>query len=605
MTAILCLLLSTLVTPQQPPRDAAGAPATGSARISGVVLTDERAPRSLRRVIVTLSGSALRVSRSTITNEEGRFSFGDLPAGRYTITAARKAYLTSAFGASYPGGAGTPVSVASASHVDDIRITLPKGAVVTGVITDASGIPIPSLTVNVHRVTPDGYERAGEGATDDRGVYRVYGLSPAEYVIAAVPRPTGGGDMGVRSASEVDAILGALERRGSAATTAARPGEIAPEPDLPTSSERTYSFAPFYYPGTAAAAEATRITVAPGEERGGLDFPLAVVPTATLTGVVTGSDGQPARDVQITVVPIGPPLTLVLGTGATGPMRTGPDGTFRRSSITPGTYRLLARRVPPAPPRSSPFGAATPVAGRGPTTEWALTEITVNGADIDGIALTLRPGLGVRGWILFEGTSEVPSNLSALRVILTPLTASARSTSTIPSSLKADGSFEITNLLPGSYRFDVTLPPEVGERWWPRSALSGERDVLDLPLELSDGTGSEVVLTLSDRRPSLTGGVRDADDRPVSDAFVVIFSADRTHWRPESRRVRAVRPATDGRYEATDLSPGEYLVAAVRRPPPNAWLDARFLERLTSSAVRVALSEGERGIRDLHVHDVR
>jgi hypothetical protein len=600
MTAILWLLLSTLVSPQQTPRDAAGAPATGSARISGVVVSGERTPQPLRRVIVTLSGSALQVSRSTITNDDGRFTFGDLPAGRFTVTAARKAYLTSAFGASHSGGAGTPVSVAHASHVDDIRITLPKGAVVTGIITDARGIPIPSLTVNVHRVMPDGYERAGEAVTDDRGVYRVYGLSQAEYVIAAVPRPTGGGDMGVRSASEVDAILGALERRGSAGT-AARPGETAPEPDLTTSSERTYSFAPLYHPGTAVAAEATRVTLAAGEERSGLDFTLAVVPTATLTGVVTGSDGQPAPDVQITVVPIGPPLTLVLGMGATGPMRTGPDGTFRRSSITPGTYRLLARRVPPAPPRSNPFGTATPVAGRGPTTEWALTEIMVNGADIDGIALTLRPGLGITGRVLFEGTEEVPSDLSAIRVILTPLTASARSTSTILSSIKADGTFEITNLLPGSYGFGLTIPPGVAERWWPRSADSGGRDVLDLPLELSDGAGSEILITLSDRRPSLRGVVRDADDRTESDAFVVIFSADRTHWRQGSRRVRVVRPATDGQYEATDLPPGEYLVAAVRRPPLNAWLDARVLERLASSAVRVTLGDGEQSTRDLRV----
>ena len=600
MTAILCLLLSTLVSPQQPPRDAASAPATGSARISGVVVSDERTPQPLRRVIVTVSGSALRVSRSTITNDDGRFTFGDLPAGRFTVTAARKAYLTSAFGASHPGGAGTPVSVERASHVDDIRITLPKGAVVTGVITDARGIPIPSLTVNVHRVMPDGYERAGEAVTDDRGVYRVYGLSPGEYVIAAVPRPTGGGDMGVRSAGEVDAILSALERRGSAGT-AARPGKTVAEPDAAADPERTYSFAPFYHPGTAVAAEATRITLATGEERSGLDFTLAVVPTATLTGVVTGSDGQPARDVQITVVPIGPPLTLVLGMGATGPMRTGPDGTFRRSSITPGAYRILARRLPAVAPRSNPFGAATPAAGRGPTTEWALSEIMVNGADIDGIALTLRPGLAVTGRVLFEGTEEVPSDLSAIRVILTPLTASARSSTTIPSSIKADGTFEITNLLPGSYRFDVRLPTGVAERWWPRSASSAGRDVVDLPLELSDGTGSEILITLSDRRPSLTGRVRDTDDRPVSDAFVVIFSADRTHWRPESRRVRAVRPSTDGQYDATDLPSGEYLVAAVRRPPPDAWLDTRFLERLASSAVRVTLGDGEQSTRDLRV----
>jgi hypothetical protein len=298
-------------------------------------------------------------------------------------------------------------------------------------------------------------------------------------------------------------------------------------------------------------------------------------------------------------------LTLVLGMGATGPMRTGPDGTFVRSSVTPGAYRILARRLPPASGRANVFGGATPVAGRGPSTEWALAEIMVNGADIDGIALTLRPGLRLTGRVVFEGTSDVPSNLSAVRIVLTPLTASARSTSTMFSAFKADGTFEFTNLLPGSYQFNVTLADGVDDRWWPRSAVSGGRDLLDLPLDLTDGASSDVVLTLSDRRSSLAGRVQDAEGRPISDATVVIFSADRAHWRPQSRRVHAVRPATDGGYHAADLPPGDYLVAAVRRAGPDAWSDPAFLERLAASAVRVTVGDGAAGTADLRVVDVR
>ena len=547
-TILLPLFLAILAgAPPQQPRDGPRAAATGASRLSGVVVTDERSPEPVRRAIVTITAStSVGGSRSTITDDEGRFTFEALPAGRFTVTASRRAYLTAAFGATYPGDGGTPITLGDAAQVDDVRITLWRGAVLTGVIADSSGTPVPSLSVTVFRATESSYERAGEDVTDDRGVYRVYGLQPADYIVAAAPRATGGGDMGVRSEREVDALLSALERRGSGSITAARPGEIAAEP-APPAGQRTYSFSQVYYPGTAVAAEAAKVTVATGEERSGLDFTVAAVPTARVTGVVTGSDGQPARDVQISMVPVGPPLTLVAGTGATGPSRTGADGSFHRSSVTPGTYRILARRMPGAPPQAGSLTAAAPVTGRGPTTEWAMTEVTVNGDDIEGLSLALQPGLRVTGRILFEGMSDIPPNLSVLRVTLVPVTASARTVNVIPVPAKADGTIEITNLLPGSYQVGLTLPTEVAERWWLRSAASGGRDVLDVPLDLAAGASPDVVFTLSDRRPSLSGIVHDANDRPTADGVVVVFSADRTHWRRESRRVRTARPRpTDG-----------------------------------------------------------
>jgi protocatechuate 3,4-dioxygenase beta subunit len=205
-TILLPLFLMTLAgTLSQQPRDGARPAATGTSRLSGVVVTGERSPQPVRRAIVTISGSALGLSRSTITDDGGRFTFDALPAGRFTVTAARRAYLTSAFGAAYPGDAGTAITVGEAAQVDDVRITLWKGAVLTGAIVDASGTPIPSVAVTVFRVTESDYATAGEDVTNDRGVYRVYGLPPGDYIVVAAPRPAGVGDMGVRSEREVDA----------------------------------------------------------------------------------------------------------------------------------------------------------------------------------------------------------------------------------------------------------------------------------------------------------------------------------------------------------------------------------------------------------------
>jgi protocatechuate 3,4-dioxygenase beta subunit len=278
--------------------------------------------------------------------------------------------------------------------------------------------------------------------------------------------------------------------------------------------------------------------------------------------------------------------------GSAGPVRTDADGSFSRASVTPGTYRILARRMPGAPQQPGVF-AGSPVAGRGPTSEWAMTEVSVNGEDIEGLSLTLQPGLRLTGRIVFEGTSEIPQNLSIARITLAPTIPAARTISVPPIAAKADGTVEVTNLLPGSYQVGLTLPQEIAERWWLRSVTSGGRDVLDVPLELMPGASPELVFTLSDRRSSLSGSVQDGSGQPTANAIVVAFSADRSHWRRESRRVRAARPAIDGVYELTDLPAGEYLVAAVPPMPAAAWREAAFLEQLAAGAVRIVIGEGE------------
>ena len=76
----------------------------GTASISGVVLasTGSASPRPARRAIVTLAGAELPAGRSAITDDEGRFVLDGLPAGRFTLTATKPAYLPAAYGADVP-----------------------------------------------------------------------------------------------------------------------------------------------------------------------------------------------------------------------------------------------------------------------------------------------------------------------------------------------------------------------------------------------------------------------------------------------------------------------------------------------------------------------
>ena len=99
--------------PQQPRDAARRSRRPGTALLGGVVTSQDDSARPLRRALVTLSGSAsrvtLRLARGGVqvtTDDSGRFAFSDLPAGRYTITAEKPAYVKSLL-RQQTGGTGT------------------------------------------------------------------------------------------------------------------------------------------------------------------------------------------------------------------------------------------------------------------------------------------------------------------------------------------------------------------------------------------------------------------------------------------------------------------------------------------------------------------
>jgi hypothetical protein len=102
-------LIALLTVAQAPSRDQAIVPTSGTATLSGVVMNDETPAQPVRRAIVVLAGDGLRPSRGAVTDDDGRFSFSGLPAGRFTITASRASFVTSMYGATRPGRPGTAV----------------------------------------------------------------------------------------------------------------------------------------------------------------------------------------------------------------------------------------------------------------------------------------------------------------------------------------------------------------------------------------------------------------------------------------------------------------------------------------------------------------
>ena len=151
---------------------------TGTGLISGSI-TSVEGGRPMRRASVRLQSSTSPQSRATLTDDQGRFEFKDLPAGEFTLRANKPGYLEAIYGQKRPGSGrpGTPLSLKEAQHLEKLTLQIPKGGVITGTIVDDVGEPAFGVPVRAMRYAFRNGERslvnAGSTSTDDRGIYRI------------------------------------------------------------------------------------------------------------------------------------------------------------------------------------------------------------------------------------------------------------------------------------------------------------------------------------------------------------------------------------------------------------------------------------------------
>jgi hypothetical protein len=604
---VLAVAMGTALTAQGTPTGPA--PVQAGARLAGRVVAGS-STQPVRRAIVQVKGSSLARSRSTITDDEGRFAFDGLPAGRFTITASRRAFITASFGSTAPGRPGTPITLEAGQQISGIEIALTRGAVIAGRVTNTDGEPMPGSAIAVVRAP---LVRAAGGLwsptaavvttveTDDRGIYRVFELEAGEYFVAAGVRFVNA-EVGMLTSEEIDVGIRDLQQRRAG-------GFTAPAPAPPRTP--SYGFAPVYFPGVVDIASASSVVLAASEERTGVDIVFQLSPAVAIEGLVSGPDGtMPA--VVLSLAPEHPsPLPNSLMPRPSLAVPAGPDGRFRYLGVTPGTYVLSARTTP-----SDRLAAAeTPEPGTAgpPPVLWASTTVMVAGTDLSGLALSLRPAMHVSGRIVFDAaTGTPPGDLSTVRVTLRALgveggysvgRGALRGRIPVePGAPAADGTFELHGVLPGTYQIGAPLKSAPG--WFLRSGMLDDRDLLDVPLEITADSPDVrgVVLTFSNRHTQLAGVLQTPAGTPAVEYFIVVFTTDRSLWRNQHRRLRSTRPATDGAFSLTDLPPGDYYVAALTDLDP-AWQTSAFLEPLVAAgaAVKVTIGEGEAVRQDLQL----
>lgn len=579
---------------QSPPRDIVKrAEPTGTGRIRGRVVTADRG-QAIRRATVNLSAmppsnpptrgttdgspgapdqssagggrsnmAAFIQPRRATTDSDGQFEFSGLPAGSYRLFAAppqySSQYLAMSYG-SHPGAQfwaqpGQAIELNDGQSIDKLVISLPRGAVITGRVTDENAEPLARVQVYTLSYPPgmSRGQRSGAGSmTDDLGQFRLWGLNTGEYVVVA-------------------------DARGNTF--------IAPNAPPETEEERV-NFVTTYYPGTLDEGAAQRVRVKAGAEIAGVDIRVGQLRLFHISGYVTDSQGRPLAGGNGQLVRRGPAAGGQPGFFA----MVDPKGQFQMRNIPPGEYRIVFRQQQNVVPFSTE--PRQPV-------EMASVPISIVSADVDNIMVVTSLGTTITGQIVFEDGPPT-GDTNNMRVFASAATTndSAGVTSPEPSTLTSDYRFTLKGLM-GEYIVRTGISNQAT-----KSVTVNGEDVTDTPHEFK--SNDRVTVTVTSRLAVLEGNVTDAGDVPLPETGIFLFSEDKASWRMTSVWTKRTGVDSKGHFRLPGIIPGRYYVAAIPRQRltlVTGDADAAFFEQLAKEATLVVAGPDEQRTVDLRLLD--
>jgi hypothetical protein len=516
--------------------------------IKGKVTSDDGQP--LEGVNVNLSTAGVDGMggwRQIQTDDEGNFVADGLAPASYSVHAGAYAYVMA------------DQSVVPKYHRlgDVVNLTLVKGGVITGRVTNALGEPVIAATIRVEKVADsEGRKTPGEGGwygqqrkTDDRGIYRVYGLPAGRYIISVGGKPP------------------------------YRSGPIMPyELDVPT-----------YHPSSSRDG-ATEVRVSAGEEVRGIDIRYRSEKGHSITGRVIGAPVDPSvmrGGIQIGLYHY-PNRSIAMSSFVP---TTEANKTFELFTVPDGEYELLAS-----------------ISGDWQNEAHELYQsprkrVTVKGGNITGIELRVSPMGSVRGKVEWELTPEKDRKPECRS------TRAAFPEETIITLTKDNpnpgdnfyGAWSVPNdkrevkfrgLETGTYRFIANLPDET---WYIKSITqksdeakskiqnpksSSSIDLGKLGVNLKPGEKrTDIILTITNGAATLSG-------RVTADKNQAVPSRLRVHLIPAEKESAddvlryAEQKTKDGAFTFTNVAPGKYWLftrkvpdheADTKRVNPTAW----------------------------------
>ena len=516
LLAVLVLLVTIAGAAAAQSQPDEGTITTGA--ISGQVVNDSGQPLPNALVSVRAFGSP-GPGRTTTTDSEGSFQVKGLEPVSYVISVAVAGYVM------------TPRdpdrNPTAYYHLGDVaRIELVKGAVITGTVTRANGEPVIVVPVRAYLIRDGNGRPARYGAvvkevtTDDRGIYRIYGLPSGTFVVAA-----GGGNS---SPYNVSAF-------GS---------------DVPT-----------YAPSSPRDA-ATEVSIRAGEESSNVDIRYRGEPGHLVSGIANTSVASDR--------PWGFAVTLVATfNGIAQPSYSASQNPNSRGfaiyGVADGEYDAIAQTY------SSEAG------------EWIISDIRrikVKGADVTGIELNAKPLGAINGRVVLE-ESKVPECKDKRRLLFRETVLSSWHNEKIPSDQPPfvwglggpvlpdpQGEFHLHNLAAGQYRFSV---PPTAKYWYLKSIswppVAGAKAApANRPVDaarnwttLKSGERlSGLTVTMALGAASLRGQVEVGEGQKLPPRLFVYVVPAEPDKADDILRFFAVPVEADGSFALNHLPPGRY-----------------------------------------------
>ena len=526
------MLIAALVLPLLAAQASVTPPKPGS--ISGQVVSLTGEPIKKAQVMVRRVDSRDTQPLVAVSDGSGTFSLPELQPGRYILSAEKPGFVHQEFGASRTSRMGATVAVSAGQDVTGIVMKLSPQAVIAGKVLDDEGDPVPYAQVMVLKQRYMRGKRqwmpSGGGQVNDLGEFRVSGLQPGRYLVAASSPRNGIVVRGARS---------------------------GPEETLVTT----------YYPGVADISQAAPIEVTAGADRT-TDLRMIKARTYRVSGKLVDTARPSAADktggspgVMLMLTSAGADSTSYLDRNMS-PTRAN-DGGFEFNGILPGSYVLTADRH--TGPNDPHYGART--------------EVTVGDQNVDGLAVQLVAGTDLGGSVRVEGVQKPAlENLHVSLQTLTPV-----SYANLSAPIKADGRFAIEGVLPDKYRVVVFPLSDV----YMRSIRYGNQEAKDGLIDLSGGVSGGLDVSLGSDGAALTGMVQDSKQRPASGVTVVLVPEGSRRANPDLFK----NAATDqtGAFSFKAIPPGEYKLFAWEAVEDYEWTDPAFLSRHESEGKSLSL----------------
>ncbi len=385
---------------------------TGS--VSGRVTIGEKPAPG---ILIAVSGlnSSTPLSQTTSDND-GNYRISGLAAGQINVIPIAPVYVVPS---SAMFGQGRIVNLSSNESVEGIDFKLTRGGVITGRITDADGRPAVEERIGLVPVDETGAAVRGSVfraatfmmyQTDDRGIYRLYGLPAGHYKISV-------GDDGRN-----------LAQRGSG------------------------YFQRVYYPDASEINKAGIVDVSEGGETKNIDIKLGRrSSTYSVSGrIIEAETGKPLPGVFFSfgIVQQNQNQSYVGGTSGPG-TPTNSLGEFRLEGLAAGRYVLTI-----SPQNFNPNAAPTPKFYSEPV------PFEVVDSDLTNLEMKAQRGLTISGVLVPEGITDKNVLAKMSRVLVDanvePAPESIRIyLGGISSRVSPDGSFVLEGLQPGKVSFNL------------------------------------------------------------------------------------------------------------------------------------------------------